>query len=56
MELNNSILELDFPEHVFLMTAKTDHFALCQSTLPSVGFVVFPGDELGSEALNMLLF
>lgn len=41
---------------MFLMTAKMHHFALLQSALPSLGFMMFPGDELGSEALNMLLF
>lgn len=36
------------------MTAKIHHFALFHSTLPSISLVVvFPGYELGSEALNM---
>lgn len=35
------------------MTAKIYHFTLFQSALQSVGFVMFPGDMLGSEALNM---
>lgn len=38
------------------MTAKIHHFALFQSALLSVGFVMFPWDELDSEALNMFKY